>query len=79
MSTEALACPNCRAPGATGPDANEIEIQALDKDGKLVGLGSTFADGEVLTPGGTARYSSNLSTAEAVDHFEFSISGRVAD
>jgi hypothetical protein len=65
--------------GTLGAKFVEIEIQALDKDGKLVGVGSTFADGEVLTPGGSARYSNNFATAEAVDHFEFSVSGRIAD
>jgi hypothetical protein len=57
----------------------QVEIQALGKDGKLVGVGSTFADGEILTPGGSVRYSSDLSTAGPVDHFEFSVSGHVAD
>lgn len=65
--------------GTLGAKFVEIEIQALDKDGQLVGVGSTFADGEVLTAGGSARYSNNFSTAEAVDHFEFSVSGRIAD
>ncbi|PRQ09685.1 hypothetical protein [Enhygromyxa salina] len=65
--------------GTLGAKFVEIEIQALDKDGKLVGVGSTFADGEVLTAGGSARYSNNFATAEAVDHFEFSVSGRIAD
>ncbi|KIG19261.1 hypothetical protein DB30_03817 [Enhygromyxa salina] len=65
--------------GTLGAKFVEIEIQALDKDGKLVGVGSTFADGEVLTPGGSARYSNNFATAEAVDHFEFSVTGKIAD
>jgi hypothetical protein len=64
--------------GTQGAKFVEVEIQALDKDGKLVGLGSIYADGEVLTPGGSARYSNSFTTADAVDHFEFSVSGQVA-
>jgi hypothetical protein len=58
----------------------QIYIQAFGAEGKLVGLGTTFADAEVLEPGATARFSSpSMFTSGEVDHFEFSVSGRVAD
>jgi hypothetical protein len=56
-----------------------IEIQALDASGKLVGLTSTYADSEILAPGGMARYSTQLMLADKADHFEFALSNRVAD
>jgi hypothetical protein len=56
-----------------------IEIQALDADGKLVGLGTTYADAEVLAPGGVARYSSQVTLADKADHFEFAIGSRIVD
>ena len=34
---------------------------------------------EVLSPGGSARYKTSLMLADAPDHFEFSINGRVED
>jgi hypothetical protein len=56
-----------------------IEIQALDSEGKLVGLESTYADAEVLAPGGVARYSAQLTLADKADHFEFAISSRIVE
>jgi hypothetical protein len=56
-----------------------IEIQALDANGKLVGLTTTYADSEVLAPGGMARYSTQLTLADKADHFEFALNNRVAD
>lgn len=56
-----------------------IEIQALDIDGKLVGLGTTYADAEVLAPGGVARYSSQVTLADKADHFEFAIGSRIVE
>jgi hypothetical protein len=56
-----------------------IEIQALDGEGKLVGLGSTYADAEVLAPGDVARYSTQITLADKADHFEFAIGSRVAE
>lgn len=55
-----------------------IEIQALDGEGKLVGLGNTYADAEVLTPGSVARYSTQVTLADKADHFEFAIGSRLA-
>lgn len=65
--------------GTRGAKFVQIEIQALDANGKLVGIGETFADGEVLSPGGSARYKTSLMLADAPDHFEFSVNGRVED
>jgi hypothetical protein len=56
-----------------------IEIQALDASGKLVGLATTYADSEVLAPGGMARYSTQLMLADKADHFEFALSNRIAE
>jgi hypothetical protein len=56
-----------------------VEIQALDVNGKLVGLGTTYADGDVLAPGGVARYSTQITLADKADHFEFVLGNRVAD
>jgi hypothetical protein len=56
-----------------------IEIQALDAEGKLVGLGTTYADGDVLAPGAVARYSTQITLADKADHFEFVVGSRVAD
>jgi hypothetical protein len=56
-----------------------IEIQALDVNGKLVGLATTYADSEVLAPGGMARYSTQLMLADKADHFEFALNNQVAD
>mgnify|MGYP001072582181 CR=1 FL=1 len=55
------------------------EIQALDVNGKLVGLATTYADGDVLAPGGVARYSTQIMLADKADHFEFTLGNRVAD
>lgn len=56
-----------------------VEIQALDSEGKLVGLGTTYADAEVLAPGGMARYSCQVTLADEADHFEFAIGSRVVE
>jgi hypothetical protein len=56
-----------------------VEIQALDVNGKLVGLGTTYADGEVLGPGGVARFSTQIMLADKADHFEFVLGNRIAD
>ena len=56
-----------------------IEIQALDADGKLVGVGSCYADVEVLAPGAVARYSTQITLSGKADHFEFAVGSRVAD
>jgi hypothetical protein len=56
-----------------------IEIQALDAEGKLVGLGTTYADADVLAPGGVARYSAQVTLADKADHFEFAIGSRIAE
>jgi hypothetical protein len=57
----------------------QIMIEALDADGKLVGVGETFADGEVLAPGGSARFKTMMMLAGKPDRFEFTVSNRVAD
>lgn len=57
----------------------EIEIQAIDGEGKLVGVGNTFADGDVLAAGSNARWSTSVAVADVVDHFEFAVSGRPAN
>jgi len=54
-----------------------IEIQALDADGKLIGLGSSYADGEVLEPNSDARWSTSVTAAGSVDRFEYAVTGRL--
>lgn len=56
-----------------------IEIQALDADGKLVGLGNTYADAEVLAPGAVARFSTQIMLAGKAERFEFTVGSRLAD
>jgi hypothetical protein len=56
-----------------------VEIQALDGEGKLVGLYTTYADVEVLAPGAAARYSVQVTVADKPDHFEFAVGSRIAD
>lgn len=65
--------------GAQSAKFVSVEIQALDVDGKLVGLGTTYADAEVLAPGGVARYSSQVMLADKADHFEFAIGSRIVE
>jgi hypothetical protein len=65
--------------GTQSAEFVSIEIQALDSEGKLVGLGTTYADAEVLAPGGVARYSSRVTLADKADHFEFAISSRIVE
>lgn len=65
--------------GDAGAKFVKVEIQALDASGRLVGLGSSFADAEVLAPGAEARWSTSMAVAEAPDHFSFSVSGRAAN
>ncbi len=58
----------------------KIVVQALDADGQLVGAQSTYADGDTLAPGGTARWSaSSMDVARKPDHFEYMVTARVAD
>lgn len=56
-----------------------IEMQALDTQGQLVGLDSTYADADLLAPGQVARYSGSITLTGAADHFEFAVGSRVAD
>jgi hypothetical protein len=56
-----------------------IEIQALDAEGKLVGVGNTYADAEVLAPGAMARYSTQITVTGEPDRFDFVVESRVAD
>jgi hypothetical protein len=56
-----------------------IEIQALDAEGELVGLETTYADAEVLAPGAMARYSTQVTLADKADHFEFAIGSRIVE
>lgn len=56
-----------------------IEAAAVDKDGKLLGVQSSYADAKRLEPGASSRFSVvGMQLDEAPDHFEFSIAGRPA-
>ncbi|MCA9681622.1 MAG: FxLYD domain-containing protein, partial [Myxococcales bacterium] len=58
----------------------KIVIQAFDAKGKLIGAQSTYADDETLAPGGTARWQTlSMEIAGKPDHFEYSVSARVAE
>jgi hypothetical protein len=56
-----------------------VEVRALDDAGKLVGLYSTYADGEVLEPGQSARFRALGMHFDVVPaKFEFTVRGRSA-
>jgi hypothetical protein len=58
----------------------EIEVQAWDADGKLVGLSNAYAKGDVLKPGQSARWKVlGLSSASKVARMELFVDGRPAD
>jgi hypothetical protein len=58
----------------------KIEAQGLDAEGKLLGLHTTYADGDVLAPGDSARFSFlSLYFDEEPAKYEFFVSGRVAN
>ncbi|PRP90427.1 hypothetical protein ENSA5_65190 [Enhygromyxa salina] len=62
--------------GAEAAKFVAIEIQALDADGKLMAVHSTFADADLVAPGDEARFSTGtFAAAGEVDHFEFSVAG----
>ena len=58
----------------------EVVIKGVNAEGKIVGLDSTYADGDVLAPGSMARFKAlSVATSGPVDHFEFSVDARPAD
>lgn len=58
----------------------ELEILAWDAEDRLVGLGTTYAKGDVLQPGANARWKEmSLSTAREPARFEVFVTGRPAD
>lgn len=66
--------------GDTPAQFVQVEIVGRDADGKVVGVGSTYADGDVLKPGQSARYESSLIrfTADPVS-VDYVVTGRPAD
>ncbi len=58
----------------------EIQILAVDVVGRIVGVDSVFARGDLLAPGGSARFRAGpLSFLKEPERFEFTAYGRVAD
>jgi hypothetical protein len=58
----------------------KVEIHGLDADGKLLGLHTTYADGDVLAPGETARFSAlSMFFDQEPANYEFYVGGRIAD
>jgi hypothetical protein len=55
----------------------KVEVLAFDNDNRLIGLDTTYADGESLAPGASARFRAMPLYAEAPLRFEYSVSGRV--
>ena len=58
--------------------SNALPILAY-RSNKLIGVDSAYADGDVLRPGATARYSTSLLVDQDPDRFGLSVRGRVAD
>ena len=65
--------------GSTAAKFVKIEVQGLDADGKLLGLYSTYADGEEVPAGGSARFrTSGMFFDEEPANYDFYVSGRPA-
>jgi hypothetical protein len=59
--------------------ARFVRVQILAyRQNKLVGVDSTYADAEVLSPGRIARYKGYLLLGDEPDRFEISVEGRPA-
>lgn len=56
----------------------KILVLAFDAKSKLIGLDATYADGESLAAGGSARFRAMPLYDAAPHHFQFSVSGRPA-
>lgn len=58
----------------------QVQVLALDVAGRIVGVNSVFAKGDLLEPGGTTRFRLGpLRYLDPPDRFEFSAYGRTAD
>ncbi|NVB42407.1 hypothetical protein G6O69_31580 [Pseudenhygromyxa sp. WMMC2535] len=58
----------------------KVVIQAFDAEGTLLGAQAAYADGDTLSPGGSARWQTlSMEIASKPDHFEYWVSGRVAN
>ncbi|MCB9793133.1 MAG: hypothetical protein H6741_10445 [Alphaproteobacteria bacterium] len=66
--------------GDTPAEFVNVEIVGRDAEGRVLGVGSTYADGDVLKPGESARYESSLLrfTADPVS-IDYVVTGRPAD
>lgn len=66
--------------GAKAARFVHIEALALDAEGKILGIDSSYAKADVLRPGEEARYRMLIfPSPDPVDHYSFSATGRVAD
>ena len=56
----------------------QIQVLAFNAAGKLVGLDSTYVDGEAVAPGASGRFRAIPLYDAAPHHFKFAVSGRPA-
>lgn len=58
----------------------QVQVLALDAVERIVGVDTVYARGDLLAPGGEARFRAGpLHYLKAPDHFEFTAYGRAAD
>jgi hypothetical protein len=53
-----------------------IQVQAFDAANKLIGLDSTYVDGEVVAPGASGRFRAMPLYESPPHHFKYTVSGR---
>jgi hypothetical protein len=53
-----------------------IQVQAFDAANKLVGLDSTYVDGEVIAPGASGRFRAMPLYDSPPHHFKYTVTGR---
>ncbi|MEZ4453659.1 MAG: FxLYD domain-containing protein [Nannocystaceae bacterium] len=57
----------------------KIECFAYDSDGKFAGRAFSYADGEILQPGASARFNGIILDSEPFARFEFKVTGTLAN
>jgi hypothetical protein len=53
-----------------------IQVRAFDAKNTLIGLDSTYVDGEAIAPGSSARFHAMPLYEAAPHHFAYLVSGR---